>query len=109
MNDTNVAPNNNLSPKRATTSPFSELSDLMAPEIIPIELKFANDTKNTDVTPFACSDISFKLPNDCIATNSLDNNLVAITEPDLTASSQGTPLRMLMVQRQIRLMFGSPI
>ena len=54
MNDTNVAPNNNLSPKRATTSPFSELSDLMAPEIIPIELKFANDTKNTDVTPFAC-------------------------------------------------------
>ena len=58
MNDTNVAPNNNLSPKRATTSPFSELSDLMAPEIIPIELKFANDTKNTDVTPFACSDIS---------------------------------------------------
>ena len=35
----------------------------------------------------------FKLPNDCIATNSLDNNLVAITEPDLTASSQGTPAK----------------
>ena len=27
------------------------LSDLIAPEIIPIELKLANDTKNTDVTP----------------------------------------------------------
>ena len=47
-----------LSPKRDDIT-FSELSDLMAPEIIPIELKFANDTKNTDVTPFACSDISF--------------------------------------------------
>ena len=44
MNDTNVAPNNNLSPKRYDIT-FSELSDLMAPEIIPIELKFANDTK----------------------------------------------------------------
>ena len=57
------------------------LSDLIAPEIIPIELKLANDTKNTDVTPFACSDKSLSLPSACIATNSLDNSFVAITEP----------------------------
>lgn len=56
MKDTSVAPNNNFKPKRATVSPFLSLSDLIAPEIIPIELKLANDTKNTDVTPFACSD-----------------------------------------------------
>ena len=93
INDTSVAPNNNLIPKRATTSPFSELSDLIAPEMIPIELKLANETRNTDVIPFACSEISFKLPSDCIATNSLDNNFVAITEPDLTASCQGTPAK----------------
>ncbi len=37
---------------------FLSLRDLIAPEIIPIELKLANDTKNTDVTPFACSDKS---------------------------------------------------
>lgn len=81
MKDTSVAPNNNFKPKRATVSPFLSLSDLIAPEIIPIELKLANDTKNTDVTPFACSDKSLSLPSACIATNSLDNSFVAITEP----------------------------
>ncbi len=74
MKDTSVAPNNSFKPKTATVSPLS-LRDLIAPEIIPIELKLANDTKNTDVTPFACSDKSLSLPSACIATNSLDNSL----------------------------------
>ena len=82
INDTNVAPNNNFNPNLATTSPFLSFNDLIAPEIIPIELKLANDTKNTEVTPLACSEMPFNLPNACIATNSFDNNLVAIIEPD---------------------------
>ena len=65
----------------------------MAPEIIPIELKLANDTRNTEVTPLACVEISDSLPNDCIATNSLESSFVAITEPDCTASFHGTPDR----------------
>ncbi len=52
MKDTSVAPNNNFKPKRATVSPFLSLSDLIAPEIIPIELKLANDTKNTRCNTF---------------------------------------------------------
>ena len=82
INETSVAPNNNFIPKRATTSPFSSFNDLIAPEIIPIELKFANDTKKTEVIPLACSDYPVALPKSCIATNSLDSNFVAITEPD---------------------------
>ena len=82
INDTSVAPNNSFNPKRATTSPFLSFNDLIAPEIIPIELKLANDTKNTEVTPLACSDKPCVLPSACIATNSFDNNLVAIIEPD---------------------------
>ena len=93
MNDTSVAPNSNLSPKRATKSPFSSFNDLMAPEMIPIELKFANDTKKTEVIPIARSDKPCILPKSNIATNSFDNNFVAINEPALTASSQGIPVR----------------
>src|SRR5699024_12233677 len=55
INDTSVAPNKSFKPKRATISPFSLLSDLIAPEIIPIELKLAKDTTKTEITPFACS------------------------------------------------------
>lgn len=81
INETKVAPNNNFIPNRATTSPFSLLSDLIAPEIIPIELKFANDTTNTEITPFACSLMFLTSLRLCIATNSFDNNFVAIIEP----------------------------
>lgn len=45
---TNVAPYNNLSPKQATTLPFSSLRALTAPAIIPIEEKLAKDTKKMD-------------------------------------------------------------
>ena len=80
----------------------------MAPEIIPIELKLANDTRNTEVTPLACVEISDSLPNDCIATNSLESSFVAITEPDCTASFHGTPDKRLKVQRQSQLKFEIP-
>ena len=36
-----VLQDNSFKPKRATVSPFLSLSDLIAPEIIPIELKSA--------------------------------------------------------------------
>ena len=81
INDTSVAPNNNFNPKRATISPFSLFRDLIAPEIIPIELKFANDTTNTEITPTAWSLISFAFLKLSIATNSFESNLVAMIEP----------------------------
>ena len=99
MNETNVAPNNNFKPKRATMSPFSLFNDLIAPEIIPIELKLAKDTKKTETIPLACSLIPLTSLKLCIATNSLDSSFVAITEPDCTASLQGIPAKMQMAQR----------
>ena len=80
INETSVAPNKSFNPKRATISPFSLLSDLIAPEMIPIELKLANETTNTDITPLACSLMSLTSFKLCIATNSFDNNFVAIID-----------------------------
>ena len=48
---TNVAPYNNFSPNRATTFPCFSLRPFTAPEIMPIEEKFANDTRKTEIIP----------------------------------------------------------
>ena len=60
--------------------------------MIPIEPKFANETRNTEIIPFALSEISAfgKIP---IATNSFESTFVAIILPDWTASAQGIPAK----------------
>lgn len=91
--DANVEPKSNFKPFLATSSPCLELSALTEPVIIPMELKFAKLTRNTDIIPTAFVDkpaeMSVKLN---IATNSLVTSLVAMMLPACTLSAQGIPI-----------------
>ena len=91
---TNVAPYNNLSPKQATTLPFSSLRALTAPAIIPIEEKLAKDTKKMDtIATLFAERITVPLESCIIATNSLATILVAIKLAASTHSAIGIPMK----------------
>ena len=79
---TNVAPYSNFKPNLATVFPCSSFKPFTAPEMIPIEAKLANDTRNTEMMPTVLLDkeeaISDKL---IIATNSFVSNFVAMIVP----------------------------
>jgi hypothetical protein len=48
---TKVAPYKSFKPNRATTFPCFSLRPFTAPAIIPMDEKFANDTRNTEMIP----------------------------------------------------------
>lgn len=89
---TNVAPYSNFNPNFATVFPCSSLKPFTAPEMMPIEEKFANETRKTEMMPTVLLDkddvISAK---SIIATNSFVSNFVAMIVPACTTSDAGTP------------------
>ena len=91
---TSVAPYNSFKPKRATTFPCSSFNPLTAPEIIPIEEKFAKDTRKTEIMPTVRGVRLFaSLLRSIMATNSFVTSFVAIILPAATISLLGTPIR----------------